>query len=69
MRTRSAVCCFLLAASLWASASTKRETAGDYEKLVERVKNGDKTVDFRELRLAYATSAYVAPPELGPARG
>jgi hypothetical protein len=53
MRTRSVMCCLLLAAC-YVSAAAKK-ASGDYDKLVERVK-GDKTVDFRELRLAYADS-------------
>jgi hypothetical protein len=54
MRTRSVVCCLLLAACCGSAAAKK--PSGDYDKLVERVKSGDKTVDFRELRLAFANS-------------
>ena len=55
MRIRSLVGCFLIVIVCWASAAAKK-ASGDYEKLVERVKSGDKTVDFREIRLAYANS-------------
>ena len=65
MRTRSVLCCLLLAASC-ASAGAKK-APGDYEKLVERVKNGDKTVDFRVLRLEYMDSAsYENGPDTDP---
>lgn len=55
MWTRSVLCCLLLAACCGSAAAKK--APGDYEKLLERVKNGDKTVDFRELRFEYMNSA------------
>ena len=66
MRIRSVMGCFLIAMACWANAAAKK-APGDYEKLVERVKSGDKTVDFRELRLAYADSpAYDNGPDTDP---
>jgi hypothetical protein len=66
MRIRSVVSCFLIAIAWWASAAAKK-ASGDYDRLVERVKGGDKTVDFRELRLAYADSpAYDSGPDTDP---
>ena len=39
-----------------ASAQDKAQPKPTYESMVERTKAGDKTVDFRSLRLAYADS-------------
>jgi hypothetical protein len=38
-----------------------------YENMVERVKGGDQTIDFRQLRLAYMDSkSYSKGPDTGP---
>jgi len=41
-----------------ALAHGKQKTSGEYDALVERVKQGDQTVDFRQLRIAYSESAH-----------
>jgi hypothetical protein len=64
MRTAYAFC--LLLSSLCCFAADKGATA-DYLALVERARNGDQTVDFRRLRLAYADSdAYDNAPDTQP---
>ena len=39
-----------------ASGQDKPQADNSYRSLVERIKSGDKTVDFRQMRLAYADS-------------
>jgi hypothetical protein len=51
-------CCFAV------TAQEKPEAKTDYAALLERVKSGDQTVDFRQLRLAYANSpSYGSGPD------
>jgi len=42
----------LLALTLLSGVAYAAESGSQYEVLVERVKNGDRTVDFKELRIA-----------------
>jgi hypothetical protein len=55
MRLRAIYVSMILAACCISLAQNKPD-ADSYEALIERVKSGDKTVDFRSLRLAYASS-------------
>jgi uncharacterized protein DUF4919 len=50
------------------AATTQKQPAQDkskndaaYDALLKRVKDGDKTVDFKELRMAYADSSHYSP--------
>jgi hypothetical protein len=57
MNRRSAALCFVvITACLTLGAQQAPPSKSSYEALVERVKGGDKTVDFRQLRLAYVDS-------------
>jgi hypothetical protein len=42
-------------------AQDKSKNDAAYEALLKRVKDGDKTVDFKELRMAYADSSHYSP--------
>jgi hypothetical protein len=65
MLARSTLCFLCLVASCCSAATEK--AGADYERLVEHAKAGDKTVDFRELRLAYANSPnYESGPDTDP---
>jgi hypothetical protein len=44
-----------------AAGQNKAQESSTYETLVEKVKNGEKSVDFRQLRLAYADSPTSRP--------
>lgn len=77
MRTESIKCrLFLIAVFCWvafAHANPNPQDAskhlGNYENLVQRVKSGDQTVDFRQLRLSYMdSSAYANGPDIEPHR-
>ena len=59
------VLCFIFFAATCIAAD-KNATA-EYASLLERAKNGDQTIDFRRLRLAYADSAaYENAPDTEP---
>jgi hypothetical protein len=57
----------LLLSATWAAGQepvapkTEAPQKTSYETLLERVKNQDKTVDFKELRLAYADTSQYSP--------
>jgi len=55
--TTSLICILLSATPFLSSAQDKPKSASNYQTLVERVKKGDQTVNFRELRLAYSESS------------
>ncbi|HZT60642.1 MAG TPA: DUF4919 domain-containing protein [Pyrinomonadaceae bacterium] len=42
-------------------AEDKSKNDAAYDALLKRVKDGDKTVDFKELRMAYADSSHYSP--------
>src|SRR5947209_17228756 len=49
------------AASQKPDAPDKSKNDAAYDALLKRVKDGDKTVDFKELRMAYADSSHYSP--------
>jgi len=49
-------CAFVIGLCLAASGQDKPQADNNYLFLVGRIKSGDKTVDFRQMRLAYADS-------------
>ena len=63
MFSRAIPVCLLAAGSLFCSAQQKK-TDSDYARLLERVKAGDMTVDFKQMRFAYMDS-----PEYKAAKG
>jgi len=64
MRHRFALCLLLVTSCCLAA---HKDSTADYKSLVERARNGDQTVDFRRLRLAYADSeAYDNAPDTDP---
>jgi Domain of unknown function (DUF4919) len=57
MRLTISFLCFLLfAAPLLSSAQKNAKSPEKYQALVHRVKQGDQTVNFRDLRIAYSDS-------------
>jgi Domain of unknown function (DUF4919) len=56
----SRVLIFLLLPAFWATAQ-RPAAKPSYESLLERVKKGDQTVDFKELRLAYTETSGYSP--------
>jgi len=57
---------FVLACRVTVAQETTKQAA-NYESLVKRLKNGDQTIDFRQLRLAYMDStSYSKGPDTGP---
>jgi hypothetical protein len=65
MNRAKIVSCFLLLSAVSAGAAGQKKTDSSlYDTMVARVKSGDESVDFRQLRLAYAESpAYSNGPD------
>jgi hypothetical protein len=52
---------FFLALALWSGFGSAAEAKSQYDVLVERVKNADPAVDFKELRIAYTKTPQYDP--------
>jgi hypothetical protein len=57
-------CAAMFGQKMFGQNKTKEESS--YEALVERAKNGDQTVDFRQLRIAYSEWAHMGAPGVDP---
>jgi hypothetical protein len=55
------LCVFLLLLAPLAGAQPQSPAKNSYEALLERVKKSDTSVDFKELRLAYAETSTYSP--------
>jgi Domain of unknown function (DUF4919) len=68
-RTVLTICLLLLAVPLFAFTQSKENSPDNYQALVERVKKGDQTVNFRDLRIAYSDSpAFTKGPDTSDQR-